>query len=102
VNSIPREPEGPGARQQQVDDQADDDRGQAQERVQRDDRCAPPGKAADRDRGAEGQSHGAGEDRRGEADFQREHDDVPEPRIAAADQAQREAEAREDFTHARL
>ena len=48
--------ERPRAREQQIDEQPDDDRRQAHERVERHDHHLPPRKALDRDRSAQRQA----------------------------------------------
>ena len=54
VNRMPQRAQRPGARQQQVDDEPDDDRRQAHQRVQDDDQRAAPGKSRDGDRAPSG------------------------------------------------
>ena len=58
------------ARQQQIDDQADDHGRQAHQRVQRHEQHLPPRKTTDRERGAERQADGGRGDDCGQAHFQ--------------------------------
>ncbi len=82
--------ERPGARQQQIDDQPDDDRRQSHHRVQDDRQRLPAGEAADGDRGAERQPHAGRDERRREADAQRQLDDRQQLRVEMRDEGQRQ------------
>ena len=77
----PQLAERPGARQKEIDQQADHHRRQSHQRIQGDDHRAPPGETLDRERRAERQAEKRGERHGSEAHFEAEKDDAPQLEI---------------------
>ena len=73
-------------RQRQIDEDADDDRGQPHQGVEDDDHCAAPGKAGDGQPGAEGQADQGAYGQRGQADAQRQTDNFKQSMVEMAEQ----------------
>ena len=92
-------PEGPGAREQQVDHEAHHDARQAEQRVEDDDERAPAGKAPHGDERAQGQPDRGAGDGGGERELQREDDDPRELRVGPADEPEGHAKACKNFKH---
>ena len=87
------------ARQQQVDEQADDDRRQAHQRVEKRDHDTPARKARDRHGGTERQADAGGERRGGEAHGKREPHDFEQLGVEACDEARSQCDAVGDRLH---
>jgi hypothetical protein len=90
-----------GSRHQQIDEEADDDRRQPEERVRDRDEHSAAAEAQDGQRRAEGSADQEGEHGRAEADPQREADDLAKLGIEAEQKLDREGEGAADVVHRR-
>ena len=74
----------------QIDNQANNDRRQAHQRIERDQHRAAPAKSADGEQGAKRQADQAGDHQGAQADVQRQPDDFEQVRIHAGNERERE------------
>ena len=85
VKSSPISPRGP-ARTAEDRRRPDHDRRQSHRAIEHHDQRVPPGETADGDDRTDGQTHGAGDANRGQADLQAQQNDTEQRRVAAGDQ----------------
>ena len=94
--------ERPGTRQEKVDREPDDDRRQAEQRVHGDEPDLAPRHPVHGEHRAERRAEAEGEERRREADAQRQADDRDELAVERAEKRQGESEGAAELLHRRL
>ncbi len=89
----------PGVRQKQIDDQADDDRGQAHQGIDADDKRLTATEPPDPERGPDRQADQAGQGDGGETDAQGQHDNLQQVLVGTADETERLDESGREILH---